>query len=132
MLHDPCSISHAVAVLNEAAAADPMALAALIAARVECNDALAAHPSIQVGPGESGGPPVVGLLGILNGIFGNAADGWGAIAAVYDVDCPRGCRETPARGRIGDPCETCGATLVLGRLTGFRQIRSAEGSAPDA
>jgi len=126
MIHDPCSVAHAVCVLNEAVAADAVAVASIVAQRVPCNDALVAHPTIQVGSDHPGGPVVVGLLGILNGIFGVAPDGFGAIAAVFDVDCPNGCAATPIRGRVGEPCEKCGAALLLGRLTEFRQVRSAE------
>jgi len=95
----------AILVLNEAVRADPEAVLALVEYRVPCNDALADHPSIQV---RNINPPPdtskmdatnpallaqvktceVGLLGILNGLFGSyplghSKFGWGPIRAEY-------------------------------------------------
>jgi hypothetical protein len=53
-------------LLNEALALDRPAVAALIANRVPCNEALADHPTIQVGVQHGGFH--VGLLGLLNGL----------------------------------------------------------------
>lgn len=89
------SLDQALAILNEAVDADPEAMAALISARVRCNKTLADHPSIQVlahNPDEEitpGSPNVgsiteVGFLGVLNGLFGIRADGWGHITAEFD------------------------------------------------
>jgi hypothetical protein len=78
------SAAHAVNVLNEALAADPVAVTALVAARVPCAEALADHESIQVSAKE--GVYSVGILGILNGIFGIRDDGMGFIAAVVEDD----------------------------------------------
>jgi hypothetical protein len=54
----------------------------LIDARVTCNEALADHPTIQVG--QQDGSYQVGLLGILNGLFGINDAGWGPITAHID------------------------------------------------
>ena len=54
-----------ITILNEAYAADPVAVGALIEHRVPCNTALADHPTITV----AGEEPSVGLLGIINGIL---------------------------------------------------------------
>lgn len=76
---------HAVRVLNRIHAADPTVLPTLIAHRVECNSTLAADPTVQVGCDHAGGPYKVGLLGIINGIFGiREPDGSGYIGAEYD------------------------------------------------
>lgn len=79
------TVDVAVRILNEIHAADPTVLPALIDYRVPCNDILADHPTVQVGglPGCRGG--FVGLLGILNGLFGAGPRG-GFIGAVYDDD----------------------------------------------
>jgi len=77
--------------LNEITAYDPEAMRRLLEARVECNDALADHPSVQVRarPGE---PCRVGLLGVLQGIVGGRVEephtmaGAGLIAAVLADD----------------------------------------------
>jgi hypothetical protein len=82
MLRDPCSLEDAVLTLNEALRFDPKAITELIDHRVPCNPDLADHATIQTMP--SFGANKVGLLGILNGIFGTASDGRGPIAAIYD------------------------------------------------
>jgi hypothetical protein len=51
-----------------------------------CNDELAKHPTVQVETHYSA--PAVGLLGIINGIFGTIVggklDGYGYIVAVFE------------------------------------------------
>lgn len=78
------SIRHAVDVLNRALCADPDAVAELVNARVPCNLSLAKDPTIQVAADGDGGTYRVGLLGIVNGIFGIDGDGWGPITAQFD------------------------------------------------
>jgi len=80
-----------VDLLNEAARLDPEAVLELINARVPCNEALNAHPTIQTGPRRGIDPRhdkrnEVGLLGILNGIFGTFEDGRGCIVATLHDD----------------------------------------------
>jgi hypothetical protein len=72
------SIQDVIDVLNQAVALDKDAVEALVEHRVPCNSYLADHPTIQVTQDHK-----IGLLGILNGLFGADADGWGAIAAVF-------------------------------------------------
>ncbi len=68
--------------LNELLELDRPAIAALIANRVPCNEALSNHPTCQAGRQHGGYN--VGLLGLLNGLCGVDDKSWGAIAAVYD------------------------------------------------
>lgn len=76
-----------VDLLNEAAGLDHEAMFELVQTRALCNARLAAHPSIQTGPASYGSKGhEVGLLGILNGLFGTFPDGWGCIHAVLDDD----------------------------------------------
>ena len=71
--------------LNEYLAIDPIAIHHLIEYRVTTNQALADHPSVQVNA--EGEAPVVGLLGILNGIVGVIPGSEiGYITAVFDDD----------------------------------------------
>lgn len=70
----------AIRVLNRALKADPAAVAALALSRTACNQALADDPTVQVLWERTGGYHV-GLLGILNGLFGVDEGGWGAIGA---------------------------------------------------
>lgn len=89
MILDPCPLDHAIDILNEMLALDPTATHLLVETRVPCNDQLEQHPSIQIG-GEAGSPTVVGVLGVLNGIFGTYGaeagrlEGYGPIAAMFD------------------------------------------------
>lgn len=85
---DDIAVDRAVAILNQIHQMDPTVLPALINYRVPCNEILADHPTVQVGPIDkisNTGPAEVGLLGILNGIFGTVpGHGYGYIAAHYD------------------------------------------------
>lgn len=60
----------------------------LLEARVPCNEAMAHHPTIQVGNSRDTDDPerpyTVGLLGILNGLFLPLENGWGPIMAELD------------------------------------------------
>lgn len=79
----------AIAVLNRVHAADPHVMAKLIEQRVLCNRAVADDPTVQVGapPGKPDGPFEIGLLGILNGIFGaDERTGYGPISAFWDAN----------------------------------------------
>jgi hypothetical protein len=91
------TIDQAIELLNQAVLTDREAIAALISNRVSCNEALANHPTIQVvaiinktracgksEPGLNIERYEVGLLGILNGLFGIDENGWGFIVAHYD------------------------------------------------
>lgn len=72
MINDPLSIDKAIEILNSVVKADAKAFAKLIEYRVPCNRELAEHPTVQVS-GESD-KPTVGILGILNGLFGTYED----------------------------------------------------------
>jgi len=79
MIHQTISIGHAVKVLNRALESDPVAIQVLINTRVPCNDKLRRDPTIQVVKDS-----MVGLLGIINGLFGTDVDGYGTIAAKFE------------------------------------------------
>lgn len=78
-------VDDVIKFLNELLELDRPAIAALIANRVPCNEALGMHPTVQVGAQHGGYH--VGLLGILNGYFGVFDDGprvgAGAITAIF-------------------------------------------------
>lgn len=96
----------AVAYLNQLLELDRPAVAALVANRVPCNEALADHPTCQVGVQHGGFH--VGLLGVLNGLFGTIGDGgprdgWGWITAEFEDE--RGANGgRPRRFAVTDPC----------------------------
>lgn len=76
------AIERAIEVLNRVHAADPSVLPALIAHRVPCNESVADDPTVQVGVVDDGFE--VGLLGIVNGLFGTDDRTIGWLAAFYD------------------------------------------------
>lgn len=94
----PHGVYQAVDLLNRALRHDPEAVALLVEHRVTANEDLMNDPTIQcirtaVGAHE------VGLLGIINGIFGIRKDSVGWIAAVFDGD-------TILRFEVNEPKES--------------------------
>lgn len=133
-----------VALLNEAFSLDPAAVQALVDHRVPCNKALGDHPTIQVGiaanwrkrrPNDHNLPDdaeyTVGLLGLLNGIFGKPEGG--PIAAIYNFVCDT-CKaenvpefDEPRKLTSGDLCPLCyKGKLVLGQVAGFKNLWAKE------
>jgi len=82
MIRDIVSITKVIDYLNELLELDRPAVAALIANRIPCNREMADHPSVQVSSQHGGYH--VGMLGILNGIFGIDEEGFGGIVAVFE------------------------------------------------
>ena len=76
------ALQDTVSLLNEMLDLDAKATYRLISFRVACNKDLGDHPTIQILDVE--GQDYVGLLGVLNGLFGVDEEDYGAIAAVYD------------------------------------------------
>lgn len=69
------TIEDAVALLNQALALSPAAVSSLTLHRVRCGDVFDSHPTITVG----GEARWLGLLGLLNGIFGTVAERIGVV-----------------------------------------------------
>lgn len=82
----PKSPQDAVELLNAALKRDSAAITTLVKTRVTCNEALFRHPTVQCGKSPKDGALLVGLLGIINGIFGIQGSGNGWIAAKFDGD----------------------------------------------
>ncbi len=113
MIKEQVSIDEVIALLNEALNLDRKAISKLCATRVSCNEELAVHKTIQVGAVTipTNNHHVIeyemGILGILNGLFGIRDDnGWGAIVAIieddpYEWDYPEVIRfeRTPEKAR---------------------------------
>lgn len=85
MIRASVTVEDAIILLNEALAADQEAINALYRSKVSCNETLANHPTIQIGVRPDNNY-VVGLLGIMNGLFGIDDKGYGAIVAIIDDD----------------------------------------------
>lgn len=67
-------------LLNELLKLDRDCAHSLILYRQKCNEAIANHPTIQAQLLKGDNFPKVGIVGILNGMFGiNDADGMGAL-----------------------------------------------------
>jgi hypothetical protein len=87
MSREDVSIDDAIEYLNELLALDARAMATVIGSRAPCNDALRDHPTALVlATGPAGSNARVGMLGLLNGLFGVRDDGLGEISAVFDKD----------------------------------------------
>lgn len=86
MIKETVSLENIIAFLNNLLLCDPKAIESLINTRVECNEALADHRTVQVA--QVGHIYEVGILGILNGIFGIHEEGslnrYGELCIVYD------------------------------------------------
>jgi len=130
-----------IRVLKEAFDLDPTAIQILIDHRVPCNEALADHPTIQVGTAENwrkyrpkshnlpkNAVHTIGLLGLLNGVFGKP-DG-GPIAGAYDFICDFcGATNVPELDgkRSGDDCPLCvNGTIRLGPIFDFKNLWAPE------
>ena len=82
MLKDQVTLDEVIDLLNEIHAADPKAMLQLIEGRIPCNEKLAEHPTVQCLT--VGGVNMVGILGVINGIFGVNERGVGGIAALFN------------------------------------------------
>jgi hypothetical protein len=75
----------AIALLNEASKLDRVSIRKLVGYRVFCNFDLADHPTISVDTTESG-DPLIGMLGIINGLFGVDDEACGPVIASIPED----------------------------------------------
>jgi hypothetical protein len=71
-------------LLNEMLFLDPKCTNALLSNRVECNSAVANHPHVQVQQFIDDKVPKVGIMGIINGLFGVRSDGMGGLCFETD------------------------------------------------
>lgn len=84
MISESITLDHTIEFFNSLIQLDHVALRFLVECRVPCNEALAVHPTVQVVGAEE--QAYVGVLGVLNGLFGVDDDGWGGITAVFEDD----------------------------------------------
>jgi len=80
---DSVTIIETVKFLNELVELDPVAINAIFSMHIGCTKAMADHPTVQVGV-LAQDYFTVGLIGILNGLFGADEYQWGHISA--DID----------------------------------------------
>lgn len=74
------AVDRAIEVLNRAIQKDPEAIRKLFKIQIECNDEIAADADIQVKA--EGNKTFIRPLGLINGLFGAAEDGFGKIVAI--------------------------------------------------
>lgn len=89
-MRDSVTVDEVIGLLNEIVRLDRLAVQKLVEARVQCNRELADHPSVQTladptEPHESH-KYSVGVLGVLNGLFGVDERGYGPISAKFEKD----------------------------------------------
>ncbi len=82
MVKSSVKIQETVDFLNSLLTIDRVVITALFSVRISCNKDMADHPTVQVGA--EGNYYQVGMIGILNGLFGSDKNGWGHISAEYD------------------------------------------------
>ena len=87
MKSEPVTVQAAIDLLNEASQLDPLAMRSLVEYHVPCDYTLADHPTVQVDCTENG-DPIVGMLGIINGLFGVDENAQGKITGVWDPNDP--------------------------------------------
>lgn len=86
MIKEKVSVDDVIDFLNEVLSLDHSVAQAILDNRVPCNFAVANHNSIQVRCEDVDVNCSVGLLGLLNGVFGANEKGYGPIAAVVEKD----------------------------------------------
>jgi len=88
MIKESLKLDETIEFLNDLLKQDAEAVTNLCESRVKCNEEIANHPTVQVRGYEE--KTSVGLLGILNGLFGVHGEeagkfkGYGGIMAIYD------------------------------------------------
>ncbi len=82
MVKNEITTQETVDFFNLLLAIDRQAITALFSMRMACNTDLADHETVQVGV--EGNYAQVGMIGVLNGLFGKDQHGWGHISADYD------------------------------------------------
>jgi len=82
MLKKQVKPKEVVTYLNRLLKTDRLAVETLFNIRVLCNSRMAKHPTVQVGKFSS--KYAVGIIGIINGMFGADMNGWGCISMDLD------------------------------------------------
>jgi hypothetical protein len=126
MIQESVTLAHVIDVLNNAVESDPDAMHALVETRVPCNKSLAEHPTIQVATIEDTSIRMgdaeyrVGIVGLLNGLFGVDSNMWGTISANFETECPNEC-SLPEDFLAGTLCQKCSSPTVS-LLQGFSDL----------
>jgi hypothetical protein len=82
----PVTVTEAVATLNELVALDRDVMDKLVKARFITTTEFSNHPTVQCGRRGPNSELTIGLLGVLNAIFGIDSFDWGYVAVDLDDD----------------------------------------------
>lgn len=85
MIKENINLDKTVKFLNLLLTYDREGISKLFETRIECNKKLGDHPTVQVYFNKKQNNDYIGILGLLNGLFGiSDNDGFGAIAMDLD------------------------------------------------
>ena len=85
MLKSSITVQDVCDLLNEVLKLDSDFLHAITFHREKCNEAIANHPTLQVHQYSPQDPPMAGIIGLLNGMFGiREDDGMGGLCCEID------------------------------------------------
>jgi len=88
MIQNNLTLEYVILFLNDLLDRDRTAISTLLETRVPINEALVRHPTLQHTRNYLTTKPEVGLLGVINGLFGTLQggprNGWGPITARFD------------------------------------------------
>ena len=105
MVRQSITVQDACDLLNELLKLDYDCTQGLVSYRQRCNESVASHPTIQVQQLKDDEYPKVGIIGILNGMFGIRDDGMGAICFEIDNGKILGFKPSPIKNRLSKRTE---------------------------
>ena len=85
-MNETLRVDDLISFLNQLIEIDSYAVSALFTTRVLCNEELAEHSTVQVRQfvNDKGQGWEVGILGLINGMFGVDLEGYGPITAIVN------------------------------------------------
>ena len=119
MIKESITIDEVLDALNRMVSIDNEAMKDLCFQRVRCNKKMSHDMDVQVVFDDSG-QPMVGLLGVLNGLFGHdETKGFGPIAAKITTQCSRDRKHNIKGVALDEYCGECYSEIEIGTFQGF-------------
>lgn len=109
MVKESVTLKETVEFLNSLIKVDSSAINALFSSRISCNEEMANHETVQVMARD--GFFQVGMIGVLNGLFGIDKSGWGHIIADYEDG--KITKFNMLKSTTKDRCSYCGTIYSL-------------------
>ncbi len=98
MIKENVTVQDAVDLLNELLKLDYDCISRLVTTRIPCNEQVADHPTVATYQDNRSQSSYLGLLGIINGLFGTNEAGSGPICfLVEDNDVISSFQKTPTQ-----------------------------------